>query len=1345
MLHISRSLRILAAFSGIAFLAIPYAASASCPIFSFGDCADSSRVNYCNSDDPNSASNCSIDKGVDIAKNGINDIVTQDQSGNPEKFSSFIQKVVAYLMTFLGIIGVLYIIYAGFIILTGSGDDEKIKKSKKIVTFVIAGFVLIFLAYPIVKLIIGDNGNGGILNEAFERVIGVEKAYAYTEYDMNTFDQYKKDIELMLSSLERDYKVNGKISASSISQLRTLVTAAMDTFPENNDSVLNTNLGKEVLTSLDLVSKAPDSDTYIMDLAKSLNNFATKSKVGRITAKLIASPEKGNAPLSVTFRAEEAKDPSGVTVPKENYIWWMRANSGQRTVLGSGPTVNYTFKEERTYTVFLSIVSASRNAKGKTDVLPFSQSVPINVLPRIANLYFYINGTNVTNTDVYKVTPTVAKQGLIFDASSSQPSGGTKFLKTLWNFGNGNQKENDGGPRVERQVYATEGTYKVRLEVLTNENQKITKDVTLEMHDPVASIKAEKTSGFVTDEYKFNAASNYTTAPVGYEWKVVDLSNDKVLKTDKTSAISMKFPKRGKYSVKLRTLLPSGRDDNDTVNISIESREPVATFDAQPVNSETPNTYTFNATRSYDPDTLDFGQLSFSWMIDGQKAELVRPDRNGSIGQFTFTTLGTHQVVLEVANKDGKVASFKQDVTINSLLSVKLNVDPLLVKINQTVQFEADAKEAKTFEWTYGDGERDVTTEGRASHSYKKSGTYDVNLSVRSENTRDSNSITRKVYVTNDNTPTSIITVKKEGEPIVATPNACNGKEAFVIDRAKPVTFSADLSVNTDGNNGGLSYMWKYGGGRTSSQQSVNYKFEELGCYPLTLTVRDAKTGSANTAEMFVRVDNLLPKYTNITATADRLESDPVVVKVNLNNAVDEDGAIVSYIWYYYTENDSEPQDFRITKTPNSVFVLPRVSGKYFFAATIEDSNGAKVNTDENSTDKASVTLSSDNMNTPIVDLSVSSTSVAVGKDINFQVQVKNVLGSDISDKAEYKWDFDGDGFFDQTTNTPKSMYAYKKPGNFNFKVKVTYKGISNTKYQSVLVKNDIEPSVNYVAIGKKFVFFNTTPGFYTKAKWLVPNGATGTNPDYFMYDFGEDELPESISVEVGAENAVKLTSVGIRRDVPNALKVRKSEKKLIFFSYPKFEDETIHLKNSSDRLFLYLGESKGNAVEYRIDTDVKTDSDLNGTPDDDIDNKGTDSYTTGAPFVIKEFPTNVKERTIRISLYDGSKSLIETQDIKVMLDYANESATELTNTGSGDTLKDIGEKDKVNMEKLKDLIRNNAAEKDRLKMMQYLSLLQENWFDQREKTKTIIDFEGYIDTSELAAKQKDEFYGILE
>lgn len=104
-------------------------------------------VIYCQPGD-----NCSLEKGSAIVKNDINNIEKD------RKFSTLIQDIVAYLLAFLGIVGVLYLIYAGAKIVTSGGSDEDVKKSKTIIGHVLIGLVLIFLAYSIVRFVIGSNG-----------------------------------------------------------------------------------------------------------------------------------------------------------------------------------------------------------------------------------------------------------------------------------------------------------------------------------------------------------------------------------------------------------------------------------------------------------------------------------------------------------------------------------------------------------------------------------------------------------------------------------------------------------------------------------------------------------------------------------------------------------------------------------------------------------------------------------------------------------------------------------------------------------------------------------------------------------------------------------------------------------------------------------------------------------------------------------------------------------------------------------------------------------------------------------------------------------------------------------
>lgn len=796
----------------------------------------------------------------------------------------------------------------------------------------------------------------------------------------------------------------------------------------------------------------------------------------------------------------------------------------------------------------------------------------------------------------------------------------------------------------------------------------------------------------------------------------------------------------GDYVVRLKTTSAGGKEDTDNLRITIDSKDPIASFDARAVNSETPNTIIFDATRSFDPDSLDASKLQFTWTIDGERVDLDNSSRGGMLGQYTFSTKGNHTILLDVTNEQGKTKQAKKDLQIDSLLSVKLITTPKISQLGRQVALVAESKEATVFEWDFGDGEKENTGESRAFHTYKKAGTYAVQLIVRGNaDAGTSNSITRKVYITDADSPFADITVKKGSDAIEITPNACANGDAYVTDRTNPINISGSESVNTDGTPSDLAYAWKYAG-KTSAQRDFSYKFDELGCFPITLTVRSQKTNKTHSSTVFVKVENSLPTYASLTVSADKIESDPVVVNVNLNNATDPDGVIVSYLWYYYTDSDPEPQDFRITKNPKTAFVVPRINGKYFFAVTMEDSNGAKVNSEDSREERYSLTLMSDNINTPLIQLKASSSQVRVDDDVTFQASVKNVVGQDLTDKVEYKWDFNGDGMYDETTTAPTVKYKYATPGMFNMKVKASYRGISNTRYQQMVVKNEIEPNLEYIAVGDRYAFFNTTTGVYNKVKWSVGD-STSENPDSFLVTLPEDAENRSVTLEVSDGTNAKTTTVDLRKDVVNANRIKNSKDSINVFSYPNLDSDTITVENRTAAVFLYLGENDG-AVKYVIDTDIKEDSDLNGDPSDDANNKGTDSYTSGSPYSIKNFDTK-KERTIRVTLFDASGKKLGTRDIKIILAYVDgKVVAEKTDVKLPSTLTD---KEKANLGTLKDLISNKAPEGQRVKLMQYFSQLQENWSDDREKTKTIIDFQSAV--SELAIKdeQKQEFLILLD
>ena len=94
--------------------------------------------------------------GLNRVKRDANGNPVLDAEGNPVSLwiSDFIQDIVVYLLSFVSLIAVLYIIYAGFQILIGNGEEEKLKKSKQTILYVILWIVVIWLAWPITVFVI---------------------------------------------------------------------------------------------------------------------------------------------------------------------------------------------------------------------------------------------------------------------------------------------------------------------------------------------------------------------------------------------------------------------------------------------------------------------------------------------------------------------------------------------------------------------------------------------------------------------------------------------------------------------------------------------------------------------------------------------------------------------------------------------------------------------------------------------------------------------------------------------------------------------------------------------------------------------------------------------------------------------------------------------------------------------------------------------------------------------------------------------------------------------------------------------------------------------------------------
>jgi PKD repeat protein len=536
------------------------------------------------------------------------------------------------------------------------------------------------------------------------------------------------------------------------------------------------------------------------------------------------------------------------------------------------------------------------------------------------------------------------------------------------------------------------------------------------------------------------------------------------------------------------------------------------------------------------------------------------------------------------------------------------------------------------------------------THTYEKSGTFDVKLTV-SDKDNNSNTYTRTVYVSESDKPLAFIDISLSGlEKPQYDVNACEGTGGYIVDRVDTLNFDGAESINIDGDTAGLEYSWKIGNGKFSTAGSLSHRFDEIGCFPVKLTVKSDKNNAVSSREVYMDVRNALPTMSALKVEVDDPTTDPLIVRVDALGATDPDGVIQSYLWYYYTDTDTQPQDFRSTATPATAFVIPKITGNYYFVAILKDNNEAKVTSEEVTGARYFTTITGDNINTPIVELSVNDNSAIIGEEIVFTAKAKNILGQQIEKDASFSWDFDGDGFYDTQTTDATTTYKYRKSGEFYAKVKVKYKGISSTKNITMNVSNKLIADFDYISIGNKFIFFDTSSGQVDARSWDLGDG-TKKSGTYFEHTYTDGQVSHDITLNITEGSKTKEIKKTVSKNIKNILKTRGSN--LVVFTSPTVEDGKVVLENESERFFVYLGESDPATTIYAIDYDIENDSDLNGGADDDEDNKGTASYISGD---VAEIPLgDYKMQNIRIFTKDADGNVLGTQDIQIEQSYIEE------------------------------------------------------------------------------------------
>jgi len=231
--------------------------------------------------------------------------VQKNVDATTKPFSTYVQDYINYLLTFLTIIAVIYIIWAGFQIMIGEGDTEKLGKAKKTILYVAIGIIIIWLAYAIVIWVINlTTGKVSYAPNAPRYSFSlIESANAATENQAGTFAEYQSSISDMLTKINAERMVNGQVSVSNLTTLKSLLQAASDRLPDKY-LTQNRNALTTTLAYIDMAIANPRSTSTINDMGQSVQQYIDAIKIDAITTSGIqANPMSGNSPLTVSFSA----------------------------------------------------------------------------------------------------------------------------------------------------------------------------------------------------------------------------------------------------------------------------------------------------------------------------------------------------------------------------------------------------------------------------------------------------------------------------------------------------------------------------------------------------------------------------------------------------------------------------------------------------------------------------------------------------------------------------------------------------------------------------------------------------------------------------------------------------------------------------------------------------------------------------------------------------------------------------------------------------------------------------------------------------------------------------------
>jgi PKD repeat protein len=437
-------------------------------------------------------------------------------------------------------------------------------------------------------------------------------------------------------------------------------------------------------------------------LSRTVTVTATSSSV---SASFVFSPTSPALNQDIYFDA-------AVSRPTDATFRW---NFGDGSAAGSGVAPTHRYAQAGTYTVTLTV----SNSFGQTATT--SRTITVTATSPGVTASFTFSPVNpAVNQDVY------------FNASASRPTDAT----FSWSYGDGSPQETGVMPPHR---YAQAGTYTVTLTVTNTLGQSSTasRTITVTATSPgvTASFTFSPTAPAINQVVYFNASAS-TPASATYAWNFGD-------GTPAGSGVTPthQFAVAGTYTVTLTVTNSTSQSATATRTVTVTSTSAgvTASFVFSPTSPAIGQDVFFNASAS-TPSTA-----TFAWDYgDGARGTGVTPTHQ-------FALAGTFTVTLTVTGDSGQTATTSRTITVTpTTISADFTFSPTTPSIangTNNVIFDSTPSSATVTVWAWDFGDGGSSTVARPTHTFTRSGTWVVRLTVGDANGRTA-TITKNVTVT---------------------------------------------------------------------------------------------------------------------------------------------------------------------------------------------------------------------------------------------------------------------------------------------------------------------------------------------------------------------------------------------------------------------------------------------------------------------------------------------------------------------------------------------------------------------------------------------------------------------